>query len=101
MGYYTKYSLDEVVGDKAALIRVLREEFSMDLSYVEASKWYEHESEMRLAMARSGVSKVVLHLEGENRGDVQDKEFTVDTATGLIGIRRFKGRWVRNAEPES
>lgn len=101
MGYYIKYSLDEVDGDREALHRALIDGCAVDIRHTANLKWYEHETDMAMAMARAGVSRVVLHLEGEDRGDIMDKEFCFNTGTGLVGIKRFRGRWMRNAEPES
>lgn len=41
-------------------------------------KWYEHEKHLADAMIESGVTKLVLHGEGEEPGDVWDKTFGVD-----------------------
>jgi hypothetical protein len=106
VGYYTTYTIDEIDGDINALIAVLHSDFAVylercsDGKHSVNCKWYEHENEMRLAMTRVGVSRIMLHLDGESRDDVVDKEFTLDPTTGLVSIRRFKGRWVRNSEPE-
>ena len=94
MGYNTRYSLKvelmvegkvvELVDDAplAAVIAELRESneeanYSLDAEggSEEASKWYEHEKDLREFSSRHGNILFTLHGEGEENEDIWNKYF--------------------------
>ena len=106
MGYSTRYTIERFDGDIAGF----RAEFSKhpeskDNGYhwfgvgIESPewKWYEHEKHIIAAMKESGTREVDLHGEGEEQGDVWDKEFR--SIDGKITVKKFKYRMVREENP--
>jgi hypothetical protein len=107
MGYSTTYTIKQVDGDVAAF----RREFSKHKQAKEDGyhwfgveveseewKWYEHEKHISDAMVASECNLVILHGEGEEQGDVWDKEFR-RASGGKVTVKKFKYRLVREEKP--
>lgn len=100
VGYQTSYEISGVVpADKEAafdehLVEVVGGEIDPD----EPCKWYEHSEDISCAMLKSGTMEVNLHGEGENQGDVWDKEFRV--VDGKVVVKEFRYQLVRDASPQ-
>ncbi len=75
MGYYTKYDLYIVEGDKS-LIKTFREEYKSaqyaideDGSYNEECKWYDAEKELTQFSIKHPTTLFLLEGRGEENGD--------------------------------
>lgn len=91
MGYYTSYKIvsiepgDKVVAlERAFSLHAVGRSGAANWFGVGAGSgkitWYEHEQHIADAMVESGVTKLVLHGEGEETGDVWDKTFILEPA---------------------
>jgi hypothetical protein len=110
MGYSTTYTITKVDGDaKAFRDAFCRHREAKENGYrwfgiqveSEPTKWYEHEAHIIYAMLESGVTAVDLHGEGEEQGDVWDKEFRwLGPESGAkVKVKKFKYSLVRDEVP--
>lgn len=96
MGYYTRYSLDQVGitvprQELSALIEedeVARQALDPDGDTREAQKWYEHEDCICAWSARFPNTLFRLHAEGEDSDGIWDKYFLNGK---LLHTERFMG----------
>jgi hypothetical protein len=107
MGYYTRYRFDVIQGDgDAPIIFAARLDEVSGYDPIRSLgkesdeiKWYGHNEAIVDAMSRSGVTRVELHGEGEERGDVWDKVYTLaDDGSIKLEVYRFETR--RSADPQ-
>jgi hypothetical protein len=102
MGYYTRYNLTVPDGIAGAALRTRVAEAAGTRvlpsgALEERLTWYDHESDIAEAMRATGVPRVALHLEGEEPGDVSDKEFTL--SDGRVTCATYQYTLVRPTEP--
>lgn len=94
MGYYTTFTLKESSNP------TFREVLVMNIGcqpFDDSMKWYDHDDDIKAAMLSTGTERVVIHGEGEQQGDVWDKEYTiVDLVGRRVDVRTFKYRLVRD-----
>lgn len=110
MGYQTTYSITKFDGDMQEFARAFSAHKEAKengygwfgfMSDSEPWKWYEHEEHIKSAMLASASNRLTLHGEGEEQGDVWDKEFTrLGTSPPSIQVKKFKYRLVREETPE-
>lgn len=107
MGYYTRYRFDVVQGEgDAPTVFAARLDEIIGFDPIpslgtesDEMKWYGHDDAIIDAMSRSGVSRVELHGEGEEQGDVWDKVYTL-TDEGSIKLERYAFESRRSADPQ-
>lgn len=99
MGYSTRYTFEIIYGpDLGAFRRRLTEEAGVDpVDFDDTMKWYRHEDDITTAMVATGTTSVDLHGEGEENGDVWDKEFRL--VDGRVEVKTFRYKLVRDKEP--
>lgn len=104
MGYDTRYEIrrvapgsspDPLLGHLRTISGYRRENFEGEQS----CKWYDHDEHITAAMLASSTAEVDLHGEGEEQGDVWDKEYRL--VDGKVVIKEYRYTLTRNAEPVS
>ncbi len=91
MAYNTRYHLLRVMRSEAYDAPTLESRLKANDAppFGESWSWYEHEADIARAMRESGSSLVVLHGDGEEVGDVWDKEFRVVGDAIVVETYRF------------
>lgn len=103
MGYYTRYTIKVPTGDVEAFKLMLDREAGKGTWHAahvdhENMTWYDHDENIVEAMKEASIARVELHGEGEETGDVWDKEY--ERLGDAVTIKKFKYRLVRDETPE-
>ena len=101
MGYLTRYNLERTKGGShdAFIARLSDLGLSTDsLDGSEPVKWYDHDADIQSAMLATGVTEVDLSGEGEEQGDVWDKEYRL--VNGAVTVAEYGYELVRKDTPE-
>lgn len=99
MGYNTNYTLTPDVPAVRAFLKDGDAYLGDDhLNGNEGLKWYEHERDIARAMLATGTTIVQVHGEGEEQGDVWDKEFEV--IDGEVRVSVYKFELIRPERPD-
>jgi hypothetical protein len=103
MGYYTRYRIDAVIepvqGTFCDNLREFTGEKFRAGRETDEWKWYEHDEHIVTSMSRSGATRVEIHGEGEEQGDVWDKVYTL-TDDGQIRLEKYRYETRRSADPQ-
>lgn len=98
MGYNTQYQFTTIDAPSVDTFKSkLWDVVGGEIDECDTCKWYEHDKDISAAMVATGATLVLLHGEGEEQGDVWDKEYRL--VDGAVTIKTFRYRLVRDTEP--
>lgn len=99
MGYNTRYTFTTIEApDLNAFRSALSDIAGVDpVTCNDEMNWYDHQGQIKAAMEASGASVVVLHGEGEDQGDVWDREFRF--MDGRVDVKEYRYKLVREEQP--
>lgn len=103
MGYPTRFRVTRTAGtDRSAFDACLaaspREISEDNLDGSEPVTWYTHDADIRDAMLASGLTEVDLRGEGEEQGDIWEKEYRrVDR---VVVVSTYRLKLARGGQPD-